>query len=187
MPVEKLEFSELERGVRMLRTLEAGPVPPFLLKDAGPVADHWSTSDFLVPGILLLTGELFRAGSVKAAGGGRPSDDQLLHRNFSCQAVTPRNDRSTTYFYAFGPWQRDAASAKIFANIGAKAFEEDRVMITAQQRVIDGSPGVRPRLLPMDQLAAKYGKIVRRLIEQQSPRPLAHHRGASNDEAAPHT
>jgi len=172
-PVEKQETTELERGVRTFRTVENAPVPPFLREQSGPLADHVTTSDFLVPGVLLLTGELFKPGSLARSGGHRPDDDLLLHRNFSCQAVTPRTDRLTTYFYAFGPWRRHAAGAEMFAKIGAVAFEEDRAIINAQQKVMDASPGIKPMLLHMDSLAAKYNRVLQRLASTARPESAA--------------
>jgi vanillate O-demethylase monooxygenase subunit len=168
IPMQEGEVTQLDRGLRIVFSARSGPVAPMLRAEVGDVADTWTTNDFLVPGIFLLTIELFKPGSIAAAGGRRPADEMPLHRNFSCQAVTPRSARRTTYFYAFGPWKKSEVTAEGFAQVAEMAFAEDREMITAQQKVIDASPGVKPKLLHMDKRAAMFDAVVQRLIAQES-------------------
>lgn len=160
-------IESLDRGVRMTTLRKNWLVPPLSRDATGPVADMWSTQDFLVPGIFLLTTEFFSAGAIDRAGGRRPAETPL-HRHFSCQAVTPLADRTTRYFYAFGPEQRSKISADAFAKISEMAFAEDKAMITAQQQVIDASVGVRPRLLHMDKMNAKFDSIMRALLAEEA-------------------
>jgi nitrite reductase/ring-hydroxylating ferredoxin subunit len=153
----------LDRGLRMTTAQRAAPTVPLFREEVGPVVDTWTTNDFLVPGIFLLTMELYAPGTIDRAGGRRPTETPL-HRNFSCQAVLPITDRRSRYFYALGPWPQSKLNADVFAQVAQMAFAEDKAMINAQQQVIDGSPGVRPKLLFMDKMNSKFDSIMRRLL-----------------------
>ena len=153
----------LDRGLRMTTVQKSTPTGALFRNEVGPVTDMWTTNDFLVPGIFLLTMEFFAPGAIDRAGGQRPTETPL-HRNFSCQAVTPLTDRTSRYFYAFGPWPQSKMSAETFAKISEIAFAEDKAMINAQQQVIDSAAAVRPKLLHMDKMNSKFDSIMRRLL-----------------------
>jgi len=152
------------RGVRQIRVVESGPPPANLVSVIGDVVDSCSTTDFLVPGIFLMSSDHFKAGAIARAGGKRPPDSELLHRVFTCQAVTPMASRTSRYFFALGPWAQSPLTPEIFRDLGVRAFEEDRTMIEAQQRVIDLDPTVEPKLLAQDKLGAMFTRVIEGLI-----------------------
>ena len=134
------EITKLERGVRVQRWIEnaAG------YREPSP-ADLWSYYDFLVPGVLLLGSKTYAPGTAARNGGQAPMSEPL-QETFSCQAVTPLTEKTSRYFFSWGPLAGDRAEAMADKLIGVahQAFAEDKVMIEAQQQVIDRSPGRRP-------------------------------------------
>ena len=163
----KVHTIPLDRGVRVTRWSKNTPSPPFARALAGPLVDLWSSYDFLVPGIFLLYSGFYPPGTLGADNIERP-DAEPVHANFTCQAVTPLTDRSTCYFFAYGPWAKASAAAPIFHKMAVTAFDEDRVMIEAQQRVIDASPNDRIMPLGMDTAASLFRSLMDRLMAAEA-------------------
>ena len=111
-------------------------------------------------------GALSRA---KAAGLPEGTTDEApLYDQLTCQAVTPITERSTCYFWAFGPWSKASEDRELFATLGRQAFEEDRVMVEGQQSIIDSDPSQKMKLLAIDGAAVMYRKL-----ETQRIQPIA--------------
>jgi len=161
---------KLPRGLRFTRVVENAPTNPLLRQWIDPVSDVWSVVHYLAPGIFLLNADTYKAGSIARAGGQRPPDADYLHRSFSCQAVTPMTDRTSRYFYAMGRWAQSSASIEAMFELTQTAFLEDNVVLTAQQRVMDISPQVRPKLLPSDKEGIEFSRIMDRLIREEQVR-----------------
>jgi vanillate O-demethylase monooxygenase subunit len=89
---------------------------------------------------------------------------------FTSQAVTPLGDRKARYFFSWGPRadQGDAALCDMLMGIAGQAFTEDRIMIEAQQRVIDATPD--PQMMPTgaDKGVTLYSRLVARLARNES-------------------
>lgn len=161
----------IERGVRVEQWIvnEQG------MRSDAPT-DRWSTYDFLIPGVLLMTGGNFPVGSAAALDFGRPDLSQAMHGvTFTSQAVTPMTEKTARYFFSWGP-RRDMGDEKLrdlLMNIAAKAFAEDKAIIEAQQRVIDLTPN--PRIMPTsaDKGVTLFNRLVERLVrEEASSAPL---------------
>ncbi|CAN5447958.1 aromatic ring-hydroxylating dioxygenase subunit alpha [soil metagenome] len=156
-------LTPLERGVRFERWIvgEVG-VPGKNLSEA---VDRFSSYDFLVPGILLMSGGAFPEGTAAALGHKRPDLANAIDGvTFTSQAVTPLTDKTSRYFFSWGPHRDhgDEALRDTLMEIAGRAFEEDRVMIEAQQRVIDATPD--PRIMPTS--ADRGVTIFNRLAEK---------------------
>ena len=124
-----------------------------------------------MPGFFLLTSSFYRPGAAERAGQERP-DEEPIFSSFTAQAVTPLTKRSTCYFFCFGPWDKQEGAAKLkqaFFDLGYKAFNEDRDMLTAQQKIIDADPSRRMTLFDVDKAPVMYRRLVEKLIasEQQ--------------------
>jgi phenylpropionate dioxygenase-like ring-hydroxylating dioxygenase large terminal subunit len=136
------KITAIDRGLRFERWIEDEPS----LGSNGERGqrDAWSSYDFLVPGILLMSSGAYPTGTAKACNMG-PPDPSLPSESvtFTSQAVTPMGDKSSRYFFSWGPRvdQGDAAMRDMLMGIADMAFTEDRIIIEAQQRVIDASPG----------------------------------------------
>ena len=157
----------VERGVRVEQWIvnEQG------MRSEAPV-DRWSTYDFLIPGVLLMTGGSFPVGTASSLDFGPPDLSKAAHGvTFTSQAVTPMADKTARYFFSWGP-RRDMGDEKhrdLLMGIAAQAFAEDKAIIEAQQRVIDATP--HPRIMPTsaDKGATLFGRIVERLIREETP------------------
>jgi vanillate O-demethylase monooxygenase subunit len=158
----------LPRGVRFERwTFDQSPLPG---QPATNPVERFSTYDFLLPGVLLMTGGNFPMGTAAACNNGVP--DMALAESgvtFTSQAVTPLSAKSSRYFFSWGPHKNHGNEAlrDTLMGIGAMAFEEDRVMIEAQQRVIDSTPN--PRIMPTsaDMGVTLFNRLVDKLARQE--------------------
>ena len=100
----------------------------------------------------------------------------LCPSSFTAQAVTPLTSRTTCYFFAFGPWDRDpgAAQAKVaFRDLAVAAFIEDKTMLEAQQKIIDADPSRRMTFFEVDKAPVLYGRLVEKLLAQENAASLA--------------
>lgn len=129
---DKPETKRLDSGFMFERWLTNVPLAPFLreLMPAGPNQDILNRYEFLAPGILTIDTQTQTAGT-----GSRQalSQDGRVH-NLTCQAVTPESETSAHYFFSTGvPVGTPAVVLDVILKGTLLAFEEDRVMIEAQQ------------------------------------------------------
>ena len=167
----KLATRTLERGVEVERWVRDSPMNP--ARGAGAndtVIDVWSCYQFLVPGIFIQRTERHPQGSFDRWQGGRPQEEPLFV-TFTCQAVTPLTDETACYFFAYGPWAAAAVQKDFFAQLGRKAFNEDKVMIEAQHRMIGQSPGARMMPFVMDKSVLAYEGVVKKLLQAEAREP----------------
>lgn len=156
----------LERGVRFERWIP-NTYGASNRKSAVPV-DTWQAYDFLVPGVLLMWSGNYPAGTAEALGFAAPDpDDAQAGLNFTSQAVTPMGARTARYFFSWGPHRRhgDEAMRDGMMKMADMAFGEDKVMIEAQQRVIDQTPD--PRIMPTshDRGVTLFNRLVKKLAQ----------------------
>jgi vanillate O-demethylase monooxygenase subunit len=161
----------LERGVRFERWLVNEP--RMRARGGGTdLVDSWSSYDFLVPGILLMSSGAYPPGTAQSCGmGPPPAGLKGEGLTFTSQAVTPLTEKTSRYFFSWGPHKDcgDAALRDTLMGIAHMAFTEDRLMIEAQQRVIDGTR--QPRVMPTS--ADKGVTLYNRLVEKLAGRNIA--------------
>ncbi len=156
----------MPRGLRVTRDIRHTVPAPYharLGQFAGKVNRHLRY-DFMVPGILLLQAHV------------KPDDtpdDDLRHALClrSCQALTPETANSTHYFFmqAHNFRADDATVTEALYQSVVQAFEEDKRIIEAQQRLIDLGGAAAP---PMKAIAAdlalvQYRRLLDRLITEE--------------------
>ena len=134
----------------------------------------------LVPGIFILYTDYCRPGAAQRSGGSRPTEEPLFS-SFTCQAVTPLTARTTCYFFAFGPWMRNAELEEQHYQLALDAFAEDQRMIEAQQRVIDAAPEEKMLLVEIDRGPALFGRLLERLMREERGGEAAATQAASPD------
>jgi vanillate O-demethylase monooxygenase subunit len=161
-------ITPLERGIRYERWVE-NSLGSSARKSEAPM-DSYMAYDFLIPGVLLMTGGAFPLGTAKACGFGPPDLDRAAGGvTFTSQAVTPMAGRTARYFFSWGPHRRhgDAAVRDRLMALAAQAFDEDKVMIEAQQRVIDMTPD--PRVMPTahDRGVTLFNRLVEKLAREE--------------------
>ena len=89
---------------------------------------------------------------------------------FTSQAVTPLTDKTSRYFFSWGPHRKhgDEALRDALMQLADMAFGEDKVMIEAQQKVIDRTPD--PRVMPIahDKGVTMFNRLVERLSRAET-------------------
>ncbi|HSG57301.1 MAG TPA: aromatic ring-hydroxylating dioxygenase subunit alpha [Paracoccaceae bacterium] len=160
----KVTTTTLPGGVAVERAMGGMPPNPA----GGNVADGadvWSRYEFIVPGTFIQTTERYAPGSMDPANQAR-CEGQSLFDTFTCQAVTPLTADTACYFFAFGPRSANADRQDFFADLGLRAFHEDKRMIEAQWRTMQVT-STRIMPLAMDQAVMKYEAVNRRLLAQE--------------------
>lgn len=175
------DISPIDNGIRYLRWMEA-----LAFNTKGEVdepLDSYMHYDFVIPGILIMSIASFPLGTAKAYGFGRP-DMSLAVRDvaFTGQAVTPMTEKTTRYFFSYGP-HRDFGNEAMLEPMMAlthKAFAEDKTMIEAQQKVIDEDPD-RP-IMPTshDRTVTMFSRMVERLVRAETGADLLARKSVSS-------
>jgi len=165
---ERPKLTALPRGVRFERWIVGTTGPVGRRTDA--IVDGWSTYDFLIPGVLLMWSGSFPSGTARECDYAKPDYSRAISGvTFTSQAVTPMADRSSRYFFSWGPHVKhgDAQLRDVLMGVAGQAFAEDKTMIEAQQQVIDRTP--QPRILPTvhDRGVTIFTNLVNRLAREE--------------------
>lgn len=150
------------RAIRFQRWFEGADLPG----QSGEKVDTWITYDFALPGIFILKGARYPLGTAQLCQQTEPVGLEPLMRNIEQQAVTPISKTRTAYHYATGLIGDTREMTRQLAermDVVMAAFEEDRQMIEAQQRIWDLTDPATPKVfVPQD----KGPHLMRRLIER---------------------
>lgn len=164
----------LENGVRQSRWIKnSPPIPPL-----GKAAEHdrvdiWTTYDYILPGTFLMYTAMYPAGTAGLRQDGAPQEsDECLFNNFTSQAVVPMSERTSRYYFSWGPGSRFGGDdiAEIMINVAKSAFNEDKIMIEAQQRVIDTDPSVLPMPATADRAITLFQRLMRAQDKADAPK-----------------
>jgi phenylpropionate dioxygenase-like ring-hydroxylating dioxygenase large terminal subunit len=166
---DRPKITPVERGLRVERWLMSQSGIPG--RSIDQPTDNYSYYDFLLPGVLLMTGGVFPAGTAQALQHAAPNlDEALTGRTFTSQAVTPMTAKTSRYFFSWGPHCKhgDAALRDTLMGIAGLAFAEDRTIIEAQQRVIDATAA--PRIMPIsaDRGVTLFNLMVDKMVKAES-------------------
>lgn len=165
---QRPRVTALDRGVRVERWMEA---ELSVRTQADQLYDRWQAYDFLVPGILLMTGGNFPLGTAQRLNFAPPDLTEALSGvTYTSQAVTPSGPGKSRYFFSWGPHVRhgDAAFRDTLMKIAAMAFDEDKIMIEAQQVIIDADPSKKPMPIQSDKGVTIYNRLIERLAREES-------------------
>lgn len=163
------QLEPLERGVRFSRWV-TGRMGTSSGKSDVP-ADSYTTYDFLIPGVLLMWNGNYPEGTAAALDFARPDFGKAIRGvTFTSQAVTPLTAKTSRYFFSWGPHRDhgDEALRDTLMGIADMAFGEDKVMIEAQQRVIDMTPD--PTVIPSahDRGVTLFNRLVEKLARAET-------------------
>ncbi|MCW2394994.1 MULTISPECIES: aromatic ring-hydroxylating dioxygenase subunit alpha [unclassified Sphingobium] len=167
-------ITPLERGIRYERWTE-NAIGSASRRSPEPM-DSFMSYDFLIPGVLLMTGGVFPLGTAKGCDYGQPDLSRAVSGvTFTSQAVTPMRDKSARYFFSWGPHRShgDEALRDVLMRMADQAFAEDKVMIEAQQRVIDDTEEVQVMPTVHDRGVTLFNRLVEKLARQESGSELA--------------
>ncbi|CAM8672911.1 aromatic ring-hydroxylating dioxygenase subunit alpha [Sphingobium sp.] len=168
---ERPKITMLERGVRVERWITGESAVPG--EAIGQPIERFASYDFLVPGVLLMTGGNFPQGTSQSLGGGAPDMSKALAGvTFTSQAVTPMTDKTARYFFSWGPHRDhgDEALRDTLMGIAAMAFGEDKDIIEAQQRVMDATPDFRIMPTTADRGVTLFNRLVEKLARDERTR-----------------
>ncbi len=159
----------LENGLRFTRWFPDARRSP----GSDKRVDSYNSYRYLLPGLFLMTTEVYPAGTAQRCGFGAPQEAPQSRR-VEQQAVTPMTATRTRYFYASGfaagtlsPPLMDAAFEVIDA-----AFAEDKKIIEGQQRILDLTPASeRMFATPHDRGVYAFRKLVQTRLAMENPAP----------------
>jgi vanillate O-demethylase monooxygenase subunit len=163
-----MKMEQLERGMRFERWIEKAPGNYLFDPQPAEPFDSWLGYDYRIPGILLMWSGNFRAGTASALDFGRPDFSQAIGQVLTnIQAITPMTERSSRYHFTVGAHRELGRGAEIIdrlVSVTTQAFGEDKVMIEAQQEVLDRDPG-RP-IMPTvhDRGVTQFNRLKAKLI-----------------------
>jgi vanillate O-demethylase monooxygenase subunit len=162
------KITTLPRGIRVERWTMDAPARSYKVVEQGQ--DRWMRYDYLVPGILLMRSEQHPAGTAARFDHGEPKSEPT-HANFTSQAVTGMTDLTSRYFYSWGP---RACEAQVLPDLpdnmfelANRAFEEDRLIIEAQQRNQLLRPEADPLNIGHDRGPALFRAAIEKMVKQE--------------------
>jgi phenylpropionate dioxygenase-like ring-hydroxylating dioxygenase large terminal subunit len=166
-------MEKIDRGVRLTKWVFNTDPPAYSAQFAnyapGTKVDRWAIYDFLVPGVLILDAGMAPTGT--GAKDGR-RDNALEFR--SCQALAPERDNSSHYFFAQAHnflLDRPDVTEGIYQGL-LTAFEEDRVMITAQAQNLAHDPNFKMVPFSVDSALGQFRWVVSKLIKQEQEKAV---------------
>ncbi len=143
-------------GIRVTRLYPGDPMPPYIARLASFAApvDRWQIYDWHLAGNILSMDSGIAPLGTGALDGNRVAASLQFH---SVQALTPETATTTHYFWTY-PHNfalDDPSVTDMLADQISGAFEEDRRMIEAQQRIVLENPDK-----PMLAIAADAGPLL---------------------------
>jgi Vanillate O-demethylase oxygenase C-terminal domain len=135
------------------------------LKDWGGKVDRWNIYDFTLPATLLMDSGMAPTGT------GAPEGNREGAFEFrGCQALTPETENSTHYFFAHPhnfAIDKPEVTRSIHQSV-VQAFDEDREIITAQQRSLAMDPSFKMVPFGMDAALNQFRWVVAKRLEAEA-------------------
>ena len=170
----KLTVTRTDRGVRATRLVPDVPQPPLYQRSGqlpeGVNLDRFSVIDFIAPCFVLI-----HTGGAPVGAGALDGNYEHALNLWVVNAMTPETATTTNYHWAsvrshaLGDAEADAL---FFAGV-SEAFEEDRAVLEAQQRVIDRRGDSWSIALKADAAAIEARRVLDRLIADEGTRAAA--------------
>jgi phenylpropionate dioxygenase-like ring-hydroxylating dioxygenase large terminal subunit len=166
----------IPRGIRVTRWIGPGNSLEKLASGDQGLADFvptdqasWTGYDYLAPGILLLYNASYNIADMPADGVSPPAEGAVpTSSNFSNHVITPLSEKRSRYTFSFGPHASfgNEQMAMGMVEVAKRAFEEDRVMLEAQQKSMDlGTP--REVVISADVGPIQMRSVIRQLIKDE--------------------
>lgn len=161
------EIDQLERGFSFVRWHKDSAPPPYHSKvspEETTKVDRRNTVTMLVPGVFFME-TLFAPVGWDPEG----SDMTNVRQYRNCQYMTPET-RSTAHFFwdYFRDYRKDEEEVSISLRDGLMAgFLEDKVLIEAQQKLLEIDEPFQPRFLQADGPFSYFRQTLQRLIKNE--------------------
>lgn len=162
------KVTSLENGLRIQRWF---PAAPFQDKD-GPVYENWNSYEYLLPGLFIMSADLYPEGTAASLDFGPPPAPSPLRR-FEQQAVTPTLPGKSRYIFATGLPNTDQPAdegmiGKFFEVVMA-AFAEDKAMIEAQQGIWNITDENEPKaFIAQDKAPALFRRMIEKRLQEEA-------------------
>jgi vanillate O-demethylase monooxygenase subunit len=161
------KIEQIENGVRVTRWTLNTDAPPFAsaVKGWQSKVDRWNVYDFTLPAILRMDSGMAPIGT-GAQEGARVDAAEFR----GCQALTPETENSTHYFFAH-PHNFAIDQPEITHSIHqavVDAFDEDRDIITAQQKNLSLDPTFKMMPFGIDAALSRFRWVVNQRLEEES-------------------
>lgn len=164
-PVETQVEGDVVVTSRFMRNVQAPPLWRNGLVEAGlpadALVDRWQVCQFTLPSHVMID-----VGVALAGKGGRDADEAVKVGSVVVDFITPETE--TTHWYFWGSASRRNADhpERISARRDAqgRVFDEDRVVLEAQQRNLEAFPGRRLLKLNIDAGGVHARRVIDRLL-----------------------
>lgn len=161
------EIQQLERGFGFVRWHKNSSPPPYHAKvspEGKSSVDRRNTVTMLIPGVFFME-TLFAP-----VGWDPESGDMTSVRQYrNCQYMTPET-RSTSHFFwdYLRDYRKDDIEVSHSLREGLLAgFREDKVLIEAQQKLLETDDPFQPRYLQADAAFVHFRQCMQRLIDEE--------------------
>ena len=164
-PMTTVEEGRTVTSSRWMLDVDAPPFWRAQLGKPGNV-DRWQIIRFEAPCTVVLD------VGVAPTGTGAPAGDRSQGVNGRVlNTITPETDRSCLYFWTLlrNYRLRDQALTNQLRTANARIFEEDRVVVEAQQRAMDAFPAEKLRNLAIDAGSMRARRIIDAMIAAERP------------------
>ncbi|MGT2511490.1 aromatic ring-hydroxylating dioxygenase subunit alpha [Cupriavidus basilensis] len=170
----KPKVERIDGGVRITRWAINTEAPAFAkaVKEWPGKVDRWNIYNFTIPAILLMD------SGMSPTGTGAPEGVRVDAAEFrGCQAITPETENSTHYFFAH-PHNFAIDKPEVTASIHQSvvtAFDEDREIVSAQQRSLALEPNFKMMPFSIDAALSQFRWAVNRKLDEEaaeSPAPV---------------
>lgn len=156
-----------DHSVTVTRWMMDIDAPPFWRAQLGKPGnvDRWQVIHFTAPCTIVLD-----VGVALAGTGAREGDRSQGVNNRVLNTITPATDESCMYFWSLvrNYRVRDQSLTTRLRNANASIFEEDRVVVEAQQRSISALPGESMHNLNIDAGSVWARRNIELMIERES-------------------
>ena len=166
------KVERLDNGVRITRwALDTDP-PPFAaaVKAWNGKVDRWNIYNFTIPATLLMDSGMAPSGQGAMEGN---REGGIAFRG--CQAITPETGNSTHYFFAHPhnfSLDKPDVTRSIHESV-VRAFDEDRDIITAQQKSLALDPNFKMVPFGIDAALNQFRWVVSRRLEEEAAQEAA--------------
>lgn len=164
----KLTSRLTEQGVQVYRTVPDVPMPPTYalarVLPEGRNIDRWQVIDFVAPCFVMI-----HVGGKEAGTGALVGDYEGGLNLWILNAMTPETENTTHYFWAsVRAHDRDNEEVDaLFLEQVSTAFDEDKVMLEAQQLVLNTHPETWDLALRSDAGAIQSRRVLSARIETE--------------------
>lgn len=163
------DIEVLANGLRISRWMVTRPEKS--LRPNVPPGETYCSYQYILPGVFIMRTMMFALGTAQTVNFGDPGDLTPLFQQVDQQAITPVAEGRARYFYAAGG-AKEVVSPEMLEGLTKlflQAFNEDRVMIEAQQRNWNTLGADRAlAYIPQDKAPYLFRRMIAQRLEKEA-------------------